>query len=350
MKEKAMGLESVREYYGKVLKSSKDLKTSACCTTDSFPQYLKEILKEVHEEVQEKFYGCGSPIPMALNGKTVLDLGSGSGRDCFLLSKIVGASGRVIGVDMTDEQLEVAHRNTDYHTKRFGYREPNVQFKKGYIEDLEGLGIKNNSIDVVVSNCVLNLSPDKERVFSEIFRVLKPGGELYFSDVFASRRIPTELQRDPTLIGECLGGAMYTEDFRRLLVKLGCADYRISARTKIELHNAEIEKKAGMIDFYSMTIRAFKLSLEDRCEDYGQVATYLGTISEAPNAFRLDDHHLFEKGKPALICANTAMMLTDTRYGEHFKVSGDMSTHFGLFDCSPPASLSKTEATVGACC
>ena len=349
MQEATTGLESVKEYYGKILQTSQDLKTSACCTTDSMPFYLREILKDVHTEVKDRFYGCGSPIPLSLKGKTVLDIGSGSGRDCFLLSKLVGPNGRVIGIDMTDEQLDVARRQANYHTEKFGYQQPNVKFIKGYIEDLEGAGIKTESIDLVVSNCVINLSPSKERVFSEIFRVLKPGGELYFSDVFSSRRIPLDLKQDKVFIGECLGGSLYTEDFRRLLVQLGCHDYRMTARSTIDLLSEEIKQKAGLIEFYSMTVRAFKLDLEDRCEDYGQLATYLGTIPESPNGFVLDDHHLFEKGKPMPVCGNTAAMLRDTRYGEHFQIAGNTSTHFGLFDCGPtPTPLAAAE--VGACC
>lgn len=341
-------IESVKEYYGKILKSNKDLKTSACCTAESMPVHLREILKEIHDEVKDKFYGCGSPIPMGLAGKTVLDLGSGSGRDCFILSKLVGPSGRVIGVDMTDEQLSVAQKHIDHHTNAFGYQEPNVRFIKGYIEDLESAGIKSGSIDLVTSNCVVNLSPNKERVFSEIFRVLKPGGELFFSDVFSSRRIPTELKSDPILLGECLGGALYTEDFRRLFAKLGCNDYRLASRTTISLIDEAIKRKVGLTEFYSMTVRAFKLSLEDRCEDFGQVATYLGTIPESPNSFTLDDHHLFENGRPQPVCGNTAAMLKDTRYSEHFRVTGDMTRHFGLFDCNAPAS--ETDSSVGSCC
>ena len=344
-------LEAVRDYYGKVLQSNKDLKTSACCAADSLAPRIREILRDIHPEVIDKFYGCGSPIPVALEGKTVLDLGSGSGRDCFILSKLVGREGRVIGVDMTDSQLETAKRHLAFHTDRFGYSKPNVEFFKGYIEDLESVGIASNSVDVVVSNCVLNLSPDKERVFSEIFRVLKPGGELYFSDVFAGRRIPKELASDPVLLGECLGGALYTEDFRRLLSRLGCLDYRTVARSKIQLHNADIERKAGMIDFYSVTIRAFKLALEDRCEDYGQVAYYLGTIPECQHLFVLDDHHVFKTGQPLLVCSNTAAMLAETRYAPHFKIIGDTKTHYGLFDCGPKGGApTGSNPAPGACC
>lgn len=344
-------LESVKDYYGKVLKTKADLQTSACCTAEAVPEHLRGFVKEIHPEVQDRFYGCGSPIPPDLTGCTVLDLGCGSGRDCFLLSRLVGPKGRVIGVDMTDEQLAVARKHLDYHTRLYGYSRPNIELKQGYIEDLESLGIASNSIDVVVSNCVLNLSPDKGRVFSEIFRVLKPGGELYFSDVFSGRRIPAPLTQDPILLGECLGGALYVEDFRRLLLKIGVPDYRVVHRAPISLFNPEVKAKAGNIDFHSITVRAFKLeAIEDRCEDYGQVAYYLGTVPESPHRFTLDDHHDFEKNRPLPVCSNTAAMISQTRYRSHFKVVGDTSVHYGLFDCGPSPSNAKADGAPGACC
>ena len=340
---------SVKEYYGKVLQSTKDLKTTACCTTEAVPEHLKPILSEIEDEVITRFYGCGSPLPESLEGKVVLDLGCGTGRDVYLASKLAGPDGYVIGVDMTDEQLDVAKRNLDKQMKRFGFDEPNVDFRKGYIEDLQTLGIEDNSIDVVISNCVINLSPDKKSVYSEIFRVLKPGGELYFSDVFADRRVPSELMDDPVLYGECLSGALYVEDFRRILRDLGCPDYRVVTGHDIDIEDPEIERKVGMINFRSLTIRAFKLeSIEDICEDYGQVATYLGTIPEAPHRFILDDHHTFHKGKPMLVCGNSAAMVQDTRFGEHFRVDGDRTVHYGAFDCEPVSASSGENQ--GSCC
>ena len=342
--------ESVRNYYGKVLRGKKDLKTSACCGTDSFPPHVRSIAKMIHPEIIEKSYGCGSPIPSVLEGLTVLDLGCGTGRDSYLLSNLVGPQGQVIGVDMTDEQLEVARRHLPFQMKQFRFSKPNARFLKGYIEDLESLEIKNNSVDLVVSNCVINLSPDKRRVFSEIFRVLKPGGELYFSDIFTGRRMPQILSEDPVLLGECLGGALYIEDFRRLLVEVGCNDYRIVSNARVEMKNSEIEEKVGMTAFLSMTIRAFKLKLEDRCEDYGQVATYLGTIPESPHSFFLDNHHLLEKGRPVPVCSNTAAMIQQTRYASHFKVTGDLSTHYGLFDCGAKTEGNNEKISSGGCC
>jgi len=342
---------NLQEYYGKVLNHSNDLQTNACCCdADSVPNEVREALKLIHHEITDRFYGCGSPIPPLLTGKTVLDLGCGTGRDAYILSKLVGESGHVIGVDMTDEQLETARKHISYHTEKFGYPKANIEFRQGFIEDLQAIGIADNSVDIVISNCVINLSPDKESVFREIFRVLKPGGELYFSDVFADRRIPETLRNDPVLHGECLSGALYIEDFRRLLASVGCPDHRRTSEAVVTIDNPDIEAKIGFASFTSVTVRAFKLdTLEDICEDYGQVATYDGGIAGHPHHFDLDDHHRFFTGKPMLVCGNTAAMVAKTRYGKHFTVSGDRSMHFGAFDCKPAVAKSEPKAG-GACC
>ncbi len=344
-------LEQVREYYGKILQRSTDLKTSACCPVESMPRHLHGLIDDIEPEVLERFYGCGAPIPYALEGCAVLDLGCGTGRDAYLASRLVGEDGRVIGIDMTDEQLEVAERCLKPQMQRYGYSHPNVEFRLGYMEDLRGAGIEDASVDVVISDCVINLSPHKERVFAEIFRVLKPGGELYFSDVFADRRLPAHLMTDPVLHGECLAGAMYEEDFRRMMYALGYADVRSVCRSPIRIESAEIERRIGMARFSSITVRAFKLDrLEDRCEDYGQVATYLGTIGGYPHRVRLDDHHEFETGNAMRVCGNTAAMLTDTRLAAHFRVQGDRCTHFGRFDCAPAQGIEPDGLDGAGCC
>ena len=340
----------VQDYYGNQLQTSQDLLTNACCT-DDIPLAHRRILAQLESEVLEKYYGCGVCIPDAIEGITVLDLGSGSGRDAYLLSKLVGENGHVIGVDMTEEQLDVARRHIDAHTVTFGYKQPNVEFRHGYIEDLKSANIADNSVDLVVSNCVLNLSTDKEATYREIFRVLKPGGELFIADVFADRRVPETLRQDPILYGECLSGALYTEDFRRLLLRLGINDYRLMSSRRLTINNPEIEAKVGNIGFYSLTVRAFKLDIEDKCEDHGQVATYLGTVPGQPHQFVLDDHHTFETGRPMLVCGNTAAMVEQTRYAEHFRVLGDTSQHFGIFDCgTAPAAAAQADALPGGCC
>lgn len=340
--------EEVKNYYGKVLKTNHDLKTSACCTTDSFPVHIKDIIKNIEPEILKKFYGCGSPIPPQLKGCTVLDLGCGCGRDVYVVSSLVGENGMSIGIDMTDEQLAVARKYKDIQMQRFGFKKCNVDFRKGYIEDLREIGIADNSIDVVISNCVINLSPDKRQVFKEIFRVLKPGGELYFADVFSSSRVPKVLHDDDLIYGECLGGALYIEDFRRMLKDLGCLDYRVTVKRKIDIDDPVIKAKVGHIEFYSMTIRVFKLDdLEDCCEDYGQVAYYQGTMEGCPNKFILDDHHVFVTDKPMLVCGNTASMVSNTRFGQHFKVVGKRGKHFGLFPCG---EVSSEVNSTGSCC
>jgi arsenite methyltransferase len=338
-------LDEVRRYYGEQLKSSADLQTNACCLGSAPAPWIQALLREVHPEVLERFYGCGSPIPPALEGCTVLDLGSGSGRDVYLMAQLVGPRGRVIGLDMTAEQLAVARRHQAWHAERRGH--DNVEFVEGFIEDLSFLA--DASVDVITSNCVINLSPAKSRVFAECLRVLKPGGELYFSDVFADRRIAPALQADPLLRGECLSGALYSEDFRRLMARLGVADWRVASRSPISIANPAIEAALAGIRFESVTVRAFKLDLEDRCEDYGQVALYRGGIPQHEVIFDLDDHHRFERGRPLLVCGNTTDMLLGSRFAPWFTVTAEKTQHFGLFDCAPAASTAPAAAP-GACC
>ena len=301
------------------------------------PDYLKEIRRELPDEIITRFYGCGSPIPKALEGMTVLDLGCGTGLDCYILSKLVGENGRVIGVDMTDSQLEIANIYKEEMARKFGYSNSNIEFHKGHIEDLKALGIEDGTVDIVISNCVLNLSPFKEEVFKEIWRVLKYGGELFFSDIFADRRIPESISKDPILRGECLGGAMYREDFRRMMTKIGWADFRYISSERQSIGNKDIENLLGNINFYSDTISAFKIPdlMEDICEDYGQVAIYRGGIENSKHYFDLDDHHKFFVDKPELVCGNTAAMLEETRYGKYFEIIGNRDKHFGVFeDCA----------------
>ena len=251
-------LEDVKDYYGKTLQTNEDLKTSACCAVEAPADDVKALLKNIHPTVLEKFYGCGTPLPSIEKGSTVLDLGCGSGRDVYLLSQIVGETGRVIGLDMTDAQLQVANEHIDWHIEKFGYRAPNVEFKKGYIEDLKTPGIEDESVDVVISNCVINLSPDKESVFNDICRVLKPDGQLFFSDVFAGQPIPEELQKDKVLLGECLAGAMHIPQFEQMIADLGMSGPDIVNKRAMTIDDADVKTKIGMIDFYSLTVQSFK--------------------------------------------------------------------------------------------
>ncbi|TXI20818.1 MAG: methyltransferase domain-containing protein [Nitrosomonas sp.] len=324
--------EIVQKYYGETLTSSRDLQTNACCTDAHLPHYVKPLLARVHDEVQARYYGCGLILPELLDGLTVLDLGCGAGRDVYVLSQLVGEKGQVIGVDMTEEQLALARQYEKFHQKAFGYKRSNVRFLHGYIERLHELELPDASVDVIVSNCVINLAPNKAGVLREAFRVLKAGGELYFSDVYSDRRIPAVLMQDAVLYGECLSGALYWNDFLQLARKHGFTDPRLVDDRSIAIENPELIEKTGNIRFYSATYRLFKLpNLEWACEDHGQAVVYRGTISNHHHAFRLDKHHLIETGKHFPVCGNTWRMLHDTRFSKHFDFYGNFDQHFGIF-------------------
>ena len=323
--------EEVRRYYGEILSQSDDLSTDACaCAAAAPPKYVIDALKNVDDEIIARFYGCGSPIPPALEGAVVLDLGCGTGRDVYVASQLVGASGKVIGIDMTPSQLEFARRYQDAQMQRFGYSESNVEFVEGFIEDMHM--IEDESVDVVISNCVVNLSPFKKQLFKEVFRVLKPGGELYFSDVFCDRRVPEGFYDDPILRGECLSGAMYIEDFRRMLADYGVKAFYDVSIEELHVGDFRIATKLGCATFYSHTVRAVKSAdLEDREENYGQTATYLGTLPENPRYFDLTDEVRLIKDRPVAVSGNMATMLTQSRYAAHFRVT-KRGEHTGLFD------------------
>ena len=326
-------VKETQHYYGDVLKKSSDLKTNACCTMESIPNHVKDKLKNIHDDVLSTYYGCGLVMPDCLENTKILDLGCGSGRDVYLLSQFVGRNGKVIGVDMTDNQLEIAQNKLKYHMDKFGYLNSNVEFKKGNIEELDTLGIEND-LDIVVSNCVVNLCKDKERVLKNVFNLLKTGGEFYFSDVYSSQRIPSELAQDPVLWGECLSGALYWNDFLNIAKKCGFTDPRLVKSNLITIKNKELEEKVGDIKFYSATYRLFKLPdiLESDCEDYGQAVIYKGTIPEHKASWNLDNHHKIITGKIFPVCGNTWNMLNCTRFKDHFEFIGNFDTHYGIFD------------------
>ncbi|ORX96339.1 methyltransferase type 11 [Basidiobolus meristosporus CBS 931.73] len=332
---------AVEEYYGRVLSSSDDLKTDACTTCHSPPKHILDILKLVPEEVKAKYYGCGTPLPLGIDGLDVLDLGSGSGRDCYVASQLVGPTGSVTGIDMTDEQLEVARRNIGEYASKLGYS-PNLRFIKGFIEFLEVAGIENNSIDLCISNCVVNLSPNKELVIAGVYKALKEGGEFYFSDVYADRPVPESVRQHPVLVGECLGGALEIKEFKRICNEVGFLDVRMLSKSPIDVKDPSLISLVGDIQFYSITYRLFKLStLETVRKNDGHVATYLGTIPGQPDHYNLDGCTRLPVNQPTPVSGNSAEMLTKTWLAKYFKVEKD-SKHIDVkFEsCEPVVTKS----------
>ena len=331
----------LREYYGRHLKSKSDLSQKACCTEESQKRF-SSILEMIPAEVRARHYGCGCPVPDDdLRGLRVLDLGSGAGVDAFILAYMVGPSGMVFGIDMTKEQLEVANRYSSVVMARFGYSKSNVSFANDFIEVAES--IPDQSMDLVISDCVINLSPRKDLVFKTIHRVLKEGGEFYISDIASDRRVPDKIRNNPELLAECLGGAEYEHDWLDLMKEAGFQDPRTVNRVEVQR-----DVQGEPIVFYSMTVRGFKFSepLDRRCEDYGQIATYKGDLPGLEARFVFDDHHVFEAHRPVSVCRNTARMLHETRLRPHFDVSPPIK-HFGLFACAPVAVSSESKTS---CC
>jgi arsenite methyltransferase len=327
-----MNLENSRRYYGEVLGGSQDLRTDACCTLAPPPPNILSALRNVHDEVKAHYYGCGLVAPEAIEGAHILDLGSGSGQDAFVLAQLVGEQGSVTGVDATAAQLALAKAHLDWHRERFGYRRSNVRFVEGDIEQLDALDLPEASFDVIVSNCVINLVADKAAVFRGAHRLLKPGGELYFSDVYCDRRVPSALRADPVLHGECLGGALYWGDFVTIAKAAGFADPRLVTDRPLAIGDPDIAAKLDGIAFHSATYRLFKLdALEPQCEDYGQAVRYRGTVRGSEGVFRLDSHHAIETGRIFPVCGNSWRMLAETRFADHFDFLGDFSRHFGIF-------------------
>ncbi|KYO40635.1 hypothetical protein Y1Q_0009639 [Alligator mississippiensis] len=309
----------VQDYYGTVLQKSADLQTNACVTR---PQPLsaavRAALESVHEDVASRYYGCGLVIPERLEGSRILDLGSGSGRDCYVLSKLVGESGHVTGVDMTAAQVEVARKHIGYHTEKFGYQTPNVDFLQGYLESLGDAGLQDESYDIVISNCVVNLSPDKRAVLQEAFRVLKPGGEMYFSDVYVSQDLPADVGKHRVLWGECLGGALWWKDLYQIAQDVGFRPPRLVTASPITIDNRALESVVGDCRFVSATFRLFKVppaGAGGRCQ-----AIYNGGIPGHEQELVFDANFTFKEGEPVDVDEDTADILRGSRFVEMFQI------------------------------
>jgi SAM-dependent methyltransferase len=307
-----------------------------CCPIDYDPQYLKVL----PQEVLDRDYGCGDPSRYVRRGETVLDLGSGGGKICFIASQIVGPEGRVIGVDMNPDMLDLARRSAPVVAERIGHA--NVEFHRGRIQELqlgldtvdsylaanpvstaEGLArfqawekstrvsapmIPDNSVDVVVSNCVLNLVDDaaKPQLIREIFRVLKVGGRIAISDIISDEVAPPELRNDPMLWSGCISGAFQEMELLRLLEEAGF--YGISW----DKWDAQPWQVVNGIEFRSATVTAYK-GKEGACMEGNQAVIYRGPWRQVQD----DDGHVFRRGERAAVCEKTFRIMTTGPYREH---------------------------------
>ncbi|XP_021351655.1 arsenite methyltransferase-like isoform X1 [Mizuhopecten yessoensis] len=324
--------DSVKDYYGKRVKTVDDLQTQACVAPGrKVTKPVREAIGLVHEVVTSKYYGCGLVIPEKLEGMKILDLGSGSGRDCFALSKLVGPTGHVTGIDMTDEQLDVAREYIGYHTKKFGYTKPNIDFVKGYIERLTEAGLPTNNYDIIVSNCVVNLSPDKKAVLQESYNVLKEGGELFFSDVYADRTLEESVRKHKVLWGECIAGALWWKEVHDLAAEIGFSKPYMVSVSPIPVDRDDFKEVLGDAKFVSVTYRLFKLPTK-KCES-SQVI-YNGDIPGYEEVFNFDYKTNFKTNDINSVDENIATALKSSRFGDEF-------------DFQPPA---KKSCGTSACC
>jgi arsenite methyltransferase len=355
--------KAVRERYAAGAQASE---AKLCCPID----YNPEFLKVVPQEVIERDYGCGDPSRYLREGETVLDLGSGTGKICFIAAQVVGAKGRVIGVDMTDEMLEVARRNAPVVAERIGYA--NVEFRKGRIQDLaldlekldselqarpitdaasflradelaEELRVKHplvasDSVDVVVSNCVLNLveAKSKRNLFEEIFRVLKIGGRAVISDIVSDEDVPEHLQNNAELWSGCISGALTEEGFLQAFSDAGFYGIQILKRDETPWQTVE------GIEFRSVTIEAFK-GKQGPCFERNQAVIYRGPFKEVLD----DDGHRMERGGRYAVCDKTFNIYRKAPYREFFDLVEPL-TQIPLeqakpFDCSRTAKRHPKE-------
>ncbi|KAA0702104.1 Arsenite methyltransferase [Triplophysa tibetana] len=315
--------ENVKNYYGSRLETSEDLQTNAACVMPSrpLPKSACEALGQVHPDVCKRYFGCGLVIPEKLEGCKVLDLGSGSGRDCYVLSKLVGERGQVTGLDMTDEMIVASQKYGQYHQEKFGYSKANTVFVKGYMEKL-----------------------NKKTVIKEVYKVLKvsfydiffciascyeyhafhgcisqEGGELYYSDMYASKVTPESFKEDPVLWGEGMAGALYWQDLITLMKETGFSTPHLVAGSHIVVQNPELQQKTGDVKYSSGTYRIFKLpqhSLTTKA-----LVTYKGTVPDCVDCFEFDASHSFKTNVPVEVGAEMAAILQHTRFSTDFSIT-----------------------------
>jgi radical SAM protein with 4Fe4S-binding SPASM domain len=290
----------VREFYGNAAETPQE---ELCCPVQPNP----EDLTHIPTEVVERFYGCGSPVGAAgiKPGETTLDLGSGAGIDVFIAAKKVGPTGRAIGVDMTPQMLAVARDAQKDVAVALGYDV--VEFREGFLEQIPA---ETRSVDLVTSNCVINLSPDKPRVFAEMWRVLTDHGRIVIADIVADQEVPPHQRQDPRLWGECISGALTEEEFLAALERAGFYGLQVLKKT--------FWKEVEGFKFFSITVRGFKFEKTAGCVYAGQTATYLGPFKGVSD----EEGHWFPRNVAVEVCTDTAAKVSHAPYAGLFVVTG----------------------------
>ncbi len=313
----------VSDFYG----NAADTPQPELCCPDSYP-----LADSAHipKEVLEISYGCGSPVSLAeiKPGEVMVDLGSGGGIDCFIASKQVGNTGKVVGIDMTDQMLREANLAKVKVARNLGY--DNVEFKKGYLEEIP---LPDQSTDLVTSNCVINLSPDKKQVFIEIWRVLKDFGRIVISDTISETEVPDGMRANPRLWGECVSGALTEAEYLSKLEQAGFYGLSILKKT--------LWKEVEGYRFFSVVFRGYKFEKRDECRYTGQQATYLGPMQAVID----EEGHLFPRDQAVKVCTDTAEKMKHPPYQTSFVVTeGDES----VLRSTPSEDTSC--CTTEACC
>lgn len=321
--------EDPKEYYAKIAKAMPTDPQETARTRDTdltMPGEAREKLFNISAEIKNWFHEPGTPMPPLMEGCTVVDLCCGSGRDTYLAAQLVGKNGKVYGIEPNEERLAIAQKYHDAEYKQFGYEKSNVELICGVPEDLSM--IPDESVDIVISNCTFNLSPDKEKYVQEVWRILKQDGEWYFTDVFTDRRIPTEIAKDTDKRALRLGGALYINDFRRLVQRYGFADPRYPLNFKTPLTDEE-QAQFPETAFATLTCRLLKSTwTEDVCEDFGEYVTYKGNLADYPEMFFYDYNIKFPAGKSLHVCNNVSALI-HTRYAAAFDYEGSRDVHHG---------------------
>ena len=321
--------EDVKEFYGK---AGDKPQANLCCPTI----YNKEDIAHIPVDVMEVSYGCGSPVTLSelKPGEIHVDLGSGGGVDCFIASKYVGKTGRVVGIDMTPEMMTRATQNARAIGKKLGYH--NIEFKHGFLEDVP---VDDQTADLLTSNCVVNLSPDKKKVMNEVKRVLKDGGRFVISDIVSEVPVPKNMQKNKELWGECISGALTEKEFVDFSKEAGFYGLEILKRTFF--------RKVEGFNFWSVTLRGWKRKKDETCNYTGQYATYLGPFSQVQD----DEDHTYVRNVPVEVCTDTAIKLTNAPYNKNFIVTGKSKDENDTSCCSPSdANSSKSSSKKDDAC